>query len=160
MDPNLFHVDWERTFEAVGLIVILAFIVERALAVLFESRMFVCRYGSGPAKEVIATVVSIIICFAWKFDALSMIVLTEHTTPWGFVLTGMVIAGGSKGAVKLFHDLLNIKSSAVAEQQEVNRVTKDVRVEEAVANAIATAKSPRRRKRPNPPDAIGDAETG
>lgn len=37
------HVDWERTFEALTVIVILAFVVERALAVLFENRLFIAN---------------------------------------------------------------------------------------------------------------------
>ena len=41
MDPNLFHLDWERVSEVLVAIVILAFLLERALAVLFESRFFI-----------------------------------------------------------------------------------------------------------------------
>lgn len=38
MDPNLFHLDWERTFEVLLTIAVLAFFVERAFAPLFENR--------------------------------------------------------------------------------------------------------------------------
>jgi hypothetical protein len=38
VDPNLFHIDWERTLEALVAIVVLSFVVERACAILFESR--------------------------------------------------------------------------------------------------------------------------
>ena len=41
MDPNLFHLDWGRVFEVLVAIVIMAFLMERALAVLFESRIFI-----------------------------------------------------------------------------------------------------------------------
>lgn len=41
MDPNLFHLDWERTFEALVAIMVLAFFVERACALLFESRWYI-----------------------------------------------------------------------------------------------------------------------
>lgn len=48
IDPNLFHMDWERTFEVLIVIILLAFIVERALAIIFESRFFIDRQsGSG-----------------------------------------------------------------------------------------------------------------
>ena len=32
MDPNLFFLDWERTFEVLISIIVLAFLLERALA--------------------------------------------------------------------------------------------------------------------------------
>ena len=44
MDPNLFHLDWERTIEALVGIIILSFFVERACALLFESRWWINRF--------------------------------------------------------------------------------------------------------------------
>lgn len=41
MDPNLFHLDWDRTFEALAAIIALSFLVERVAALLFESKAFV-----------------------------------------------------------------------------------------------------------------------
>lgn len=41
VDPNLFHLDWERTFEALVAIIVLAFFVERSCALLFESRWYI-----------------------------------------------------------------------------------------------------------------------
>jgi hypothetical protein len=38
MDPNLYHLDWERTLEVLATIIVLAFVVERALSLLFENR--------------------------------------------------------------------------------------------------------------------------
>ena len=40
MDPNLFHLDWERLIEVLITIVVLAFFLERSLSLLFESRFF------------------------------------------------------------------------------------------------------------------------
>ena len=53
MDPNLFHLDWERTLEAVMGIVVLSFLVERACSLLFESRFWIrllddARVGTSP----------------------------------------------------------------------------------------------------------------
>src|SRR3954454_15334594 len=113
MDPNLFHVDWERTGEALMLIIILAFIIERALAVIFENRIWLSRFDKPGLKETIAVIVSLSVCIYWQFDALGMIILTEKTTVPGYVLTALVIAGGSKGSIKLFHDVLGMKSAAL-----------------------------------------------
>jgi len=119
MDPNLFHVDWERTTDALMMIVILAFIIERALALFFENRIYLKYIDRDGLKEIVAIVVSIWICATWKFDALSMIILTGETTVPGYMITGAVIAGGSKGSIKLFHDLLKVKSGAYESRHEL-----------------------------------------
>ena len=122
MDPNLFHLDWERTFEVLTAIVVLAFLMERALAVLFESRVWVCsRMDRGVGKEVIALLAGCAVCVAWQFDAVSMILLTERVSYPGQLITGAVIAGGSKASVKLFRDLLDVKSGAVRQKETAAR---------------------------------------
>ena len=65
----------------------------------------------------IALAVSVAICFVWEFDAVSMIVLAERTNWFGYLVTGGVIAGGSKAAIKLFHDVLDFKSNALREME-------------------------------------------
>ena len=47
MDPNLFHLDYEKLFEVLITIVILSLFIERALSILFESRFFIERTESG-----------------------------------------------------------------------------------------------------------------
>jgi hypothetical protein len=36
----------------------------------------------------------------------------DETTWWGYLVTAAVVAGGSKASIKLFHDLLQVKSTA------------------------------------------------
>jgi MFS-type transporter involved in bile tolerance (Atg22 family) len=117
MDPNLFHLDWERLFEVLITIVVLSFLTERALAVLFESRFFVGKLAEKSYKEPIAFVVCALVCVFWKFDALSTILLRERVTVYGAIITGAVIAGGSKASIKLFRDILGFMSSAEKERQ-------------------------------------------
>ncbi len=112
MDPNLFHLDWERVGEVLATIVVLSFFLERALAILFESRVFIKRFEGKGLKEWIAAAVCVVVCIIWKFDAISMIVLTDRTTVFGEIVTGAVIAGGSKASLKLFHDVWDVRSSA------------------------------------------------
>jgi len=112
MDPNLFHLDWERVGEVLAAIVVLSFVLERALSLIFESKLFIKLFEGRGIKEWIAGVICAAVCIIWKFDALSMIVLTEHTTLFGEIVTGAVIAGGSKASLKLFHDVLDVRSSA------------------------------------------------
>lgn len=138
-DPNLFHLDWERTFEALSTIVVLSFIVERALAIVFENRIFLAWYGgAAPAKpsngnktparkgikELGAFAVALALCVTWKFDALSIIVLDDRNHALGYALTAGVIAGGSKGSMKLFHDVFNWKGGALREYQEAMKPAK------------------------------------
>ena len=132
MDPNLFHLDWDRTFEALGGIVVLAFLLERSLALFFENRRLVRRLEGQGVKELIAFVVALAVCVRWRFDAVSIIVLSEHTTYLGEAITAGVIAGGSKASVKLFRDVLGFRSSAY---DEVDRERK-IRRAETQAKAV------------------------
>ncbi len=179
MDPNLFHLDWERTFEALVGIIVLSFLVERACALLFESRWWISRFedarvgklpgsienappgetsppaaGSAapgaenasvtennqaeikageaggpteqkvlageryPLKELIVFVLSLVICWVWTFDAVSIIMLRERTHIAGIIITATVVAGGSKASIALFHDLLKVRSSANEERKK------------------------------------------
>ncbi|MDT8325748.1 MAG: hypothetical protein RRA94_16660 [Bacteroidota bacterium] len=160
MDPNLFHLDWERTFEALVGVVVLSFIIERAMAIVFESRWWIGRYEDVrvarkrpeavveddtkkkkkkkreeipppgdplagqryPVKEVLTFIVALVVCWHWDFDAVSIILLGEATSKVGIAVTAAVIAGGSKASIKLFHDVLDIRNSAVKDKQRFNEM--------------------------------------
>lgn len=123
-DPNLFYLDWDRTFEVLLVIAVLSFLIERALAIVFESRLFLTwakrreEEGRGSAKALIAFAVSALVCVFWKLDVFSVILLQEQTTILGAILTGAVVAGGSKASVKLFVDVLGVRSTAYRELKE------------------------------------------
>src|SRR6185369_17416346 len=110
LDPNLFRVDWEQTAEVLAMITVLAFIVERALAVVFESKIYLTTMGKAPVKEFITFGACVLICYLWNFDALSVILHGDKLTLTGRALTALVIAGGSKASLKLFRDVLGIES--------------------------------------------------
>lgn len=112
MDPNLFHLDWERLWEVIVAISVLAILLERALSLVFEHRVFVERFGGKGLKEFIAFGMALWVAWYWDFDAVSMIILKAETTIPGYLITAGIIAGGSKGSVKLFQDLMNIQSTA------------------------------------------------
>ena len=120
MDPNLFALNWDVVFEVVVTIVLLAFILERALAVLFESRWFKQiekgreTKDKGTFKPLIAFVVAAAGCVLWEFDALSIILLRDKVTILGAVITGAVVAGGSKGALTLFRNILKVREEAAS----------------------------------------------
>jgi hypothetical protein len=127
MDPNLFHLDAERLIEVLFTLIVLAFFVERALSLLFESRFFIGRYSGRSLKEPIAFVSSAILCYVWQFDALSILLVREHMTVYGEIITGSVIAGGTKASVKLFRDLLGVTSNA-EKARAANELAKNINV--------------------------------
>lgn len=121
MDPNLFHIDYERLFEVLVTIVVLSMIIERALSLLFEARPFIKRTQNvHGVKELISFIVSVTVCIVWKFDAITiLIVSSDKMTVPGMIITGGVIAGGSKGSIKLFKDVLGFMSSAEKEKKDL-----------------------------------------
>ena len=118
MDPNLFRIDWDRLAEVLTVVIVLAFLLERALALIFEHRLFVARFDQKGLKEPIAFLVALLVCWRWDFDAVSSILLTEKTTVLGKVITAGVIAGGSKASVKLFRGMMGAKSQAYAAMEK------------------------------------------
>ena len=114
MDPNLFHIDWPQLLEVLAAVVVLAFVVERVLSLIFEHRLYVDHLEAKGFKELIAFVVSLLVCIYWDFDIISVVLTSETTSIIGQIITAGVIAGGSKASMKLFHDVMKIKSIALA----------------------------------------------
>jgi hypothetical protein len=121
MDPNLFHLDWERTFEVLAAIVVLSFLVENALALLFQSRLYINYADERGLKELIAFVVAAFVCWYWEFDAISMIILSGEVTLPGTIITGGIVAGGSKASIKLFRDILGFNSTTFEAAQAAKK---------------------------------------
>ena len=120
MDPNLFHIDLERLFEVLVVIIVLSFFLERALAVVFEHRLWAGRMKSKGLKAPIAYIVAFGVCWYWDFDAISTIILADQTSLAGHLITAGVIAGGSKASIKLFHDIMKTMSDAEKERKGLN----------------------------------------
>lgn len=144
--PDLFHIDYGRLTEVLITIVVLSFIIERALSVIFESKVFIdwseakrplpeIKNDSGitiqqaaPGKpkkagirEMIAAVVSIVFCFSYDFDAITIILQSsDHMSVGGTIITGLVISGGSKVSQGLFQDVMGFMSTAEAQRKGKN----------------------------------------
>jgi len=112
MDPQQFRIDYEVFAEVFGVVIFLSFIVERALALLFEHRLYVHYADEIGLKEPIAFLLSFAVVRFWDLDAISVLLHADHNSLWGYLLTAAVIAGGSKASIKLFHDYLGAMSSA------------------------------------------------
>ena len=104
--------------EVLFAIVVLSFLIERALAPLFESRFFLKRFEKKSFKELIAFAIGALVCWQWQFDAFSILLVQEQTSIYGSILTGSVVAGGSKASVKLFRDMMGVKSRVLQEEDK------------------------------------------
>ena len=124
MDPNLFHIDMGRLFEVLIAIIVLLFFLERALAVVFEHRLWTGRMNGRGLKAPIAFAVAIGVCRYWDFDAISTTILADQTTFPGHLITAGVIAGGSKASIKLFHDMMGAMSDAEKKRKDLNAQAK------------------------------------
>jgi len=105
----------------------MSFLLERVLALLFESRFFIKHFAKRSLKELIPFIVCAIVCVLWDFDAVSMIFLKESTTVFGAIITGGVVAGGSKAYIELFRRVMGIMSTAEKERIAI----KEAQIEKA-----------------------------
>lgn len=99
-------------FKILWFITALAFMIERALAVVFEHRWWLKireKFHLKGIKEVIAVLVAYGVCSWAQFDALAIMFGKNDSTTVTLLLTAMIIAGGSKGSVRLMQGYLDIK---------------------------------------------------
>lgn len=121
IDPNAFVLNWATLFEVLALIIVLSFLVERMLALVFETQWYVLldgkrkEQGKGSHKATIAFIVSVIVCILWQVDIMAVLMTNNQVSIIGNILTGGVVAGGSKASIKLFHDVLGVKSKTYQE---------------------------------------------
>ena len=109
VDPNLFRVDWEQLAEVLGLIIVLSFFVERSLAIVLENKHVAKIIEGRGIKEVPAVILSLFICLYFEFDALAIVLHHDKNEAFGYIVTALIISGGSKASIKLFHDVMGAK---------------------------------------------------
>ncbi|WP_420548319.1 hypothetical protein [Curvivirga sp.] len=105
--------------ENLGKVILLAMVLERSSALLFESRWWKQAKEKFPnllSKSFVSFLVSLGICYQINFDIL--VSFTTAATPTcstslGMIVTAALIAGGSKGAIRLFQGYLGFSQEAV-----------------------------------------------
>lgn len=125
MDPLLFGMSAEVVGEVLGTIVVLSMLIERALSPFFEWRPILKKIKSKGIKEPVAFLVSLVVVYFYKFDALAIMFKEEEPSWLGYAVTAGIIAGGSKGSIKLFRDYLGWKSNAQRESEEPDQQSQD-----------------------------------
>ena len=141
MEPLLFQLEWDVAFEVLATVVLLAFIVERALALLFENKFYDVPFGGTGLSEIIALSTAFGVVYYCRFDALAILMGREQMSWVGYLVTAATIAGGSKGAIALFHNVLNWQSSYLKSKSELMK--RGVPRKEAAAAAAAGASPPK-----------------
>ncbi len=112
MDPNLFYLNWDLLFEVFITIIFLSFVIERALALIFESKLYINTLGGKGLKELLALLLSFGVCFWMEFDAMSILFQRDKTHMLGYALTAAIVAGGSKASIALFKNFWKVMSDA------------------------------------------------
>ena len=111
MEFSIFDQTWiQAAAGALGLIVVLAMVLERALSVVFEWGVWDTWLEAKKLRAPLALLASYVICATMKFDIL-MILAKKNAVDFSIVgvgtfVTAATIAGGSKGAITLFQDVL------------------------------------------------------
>jgi len=107
----LFSEDWIKSVSgALALVVVLAMFLERALALVFEWGIWDVWLAKNKLRVPIAFIVSYVICGSIQLDLLHVIT-SKDAVPFSLLSIGTflmagTIAGGSKGAITLFQDVL------------------------------------------------------
>ncbi len=106
------------------LVPVLAFLVERVLAIIFESPIFIKWYedrklqSGSSVKPVVATILSVAVTLHCEIDLL-MAIKQESVGNWfGYLMTGLLVSSGSKASIKLFRDVLNLRSTVYQEYKD------------------------------------------
>lgn len=118
MDPLLFSINADVVVEVLATVILLSLIIERALSIVFEWRPVLDKIKEKGVKEPVAFIVTLVVVMSYKFDSLAIIFSNESNSYMGYIITAGVIAGGSKGSIKLFRDWLGWKSNAQDELEE------------------------------------------
>jgi hypothetical protein len=139
MEEARYSLNYEVVADVLSTIVVLSLFIERALALLFQHRLFLDKLDKKGLKEPIAFIVSLLVVKQWGFDAMAAIIDGAQASWWGYALTAGIVAGGSKGAVALFQDYLGWSSRRKIEQDEIDKAVAEARKQQVVAQAIATA---------------------
>ena len=115
--PWLQPEQYENVLAALALVVILAMLLERALALVFEWSLVRDWIRQKRLRVPLAFTASYIVCVWGHFDVFSVVFAKPEgysgALSFGTFATAAVIAGGSKGAILLFQGVLGFGREAV-----------------------------------------------
>ena len=124
MQPDFFEADYTQLTEAIFVVVLLSFIIERVLAVVFEHELYKKYLDGKGISAPIAVVLSFFVCRQFHFDLPAIMFKNPQESFLGILLTAMLISGGSKGTMQLMNFFIEaLKSRANALQAQNAKFT-------------------------------------
>lgn len=115
MPHAITEVKGEDVLKVIYTLTVLAFMIERALAIFFEWKHWIQVeealhrwFGLKGLKEAVAVAVAWAVIVHIKLDALAELFAAE-SNGWTRLLTALIVAGGSKGAVRLMQEYFDIR---------------------------------------------------
>jgi hypothetical protein len=136
-------------------LVVLSLLLERGLAFVFEHEWYVrwltkektasngesSRQSLFPGlKGLLALAAAMSICWRYNFDVIEALFCTQQqcraqSTPMGLIATGLIAAGGSAGAIKLFQGVMGLGKEARDHTLEARKLEAEALKAIAIANA-------------------------
>ena len=101
--------NYDAVIGAVVTLALVAVIIERALAVPFEHRLYEKYLKGRGFKSIIAVVVSYLVCRNYGFDVFSMMFGRDVSTA-GLLVTAFTVAGGEKVVILLAKRVRDVKT--------------------------------------------------
>ncbi|ELR17329.1 uncharacterized protein ACA1_060560 [Acanthamoeba castellanii str. Neff] len=121
--------DYDALQESFVFLLVLAFFIERSLAVVFELRLWRGPLSNPGVKELVAVAVSYAVCTWAEFDAFATL-FNKDSVFLSKALNALLVAGGSKGAMKLMQDVLGVRKDVM--ENNIDRRKNRVNYEENV----------------------------
>lgn len=135
--------DSESAFTTGGTLatlVIMAFLLERALALVFDHDWFRKIPECSRYKPIIAFAVSWIVCWFYSFDVLAALLEPEGVTWVGTLITAGILAGGSAAAVQLVQQILGFSRENRENKANLKKLQMEAAASELKAKIAGTQK--------------------
>lgn len=121
-------------------LVILAFFLERALALVFELKWYGLVFGEWKIKPLLAFALAAFVCFYYDFDVVATLLEPQAVTLTGILVTAAIVAGGSKVALQLVQEIWGFNPAA----RETRKIQHKERLLQAEARRDGLPRSGRR----------------
>lgn len=86
-------------------LVVLSFLLERALALIFDHEWFRLIPNNNRYKPIIAFAAAWLVCWYYSFDVLAALLEPEGITWLGILITAGILSGGSAVVVQLVQQI-------------------------------------------------------
>lgn len=115
-------------------LIIFTFMLERALYAIFDYSLWRDRIEGKGIRAPFTVVVAAAICHYFQFDVVYP-VLDPNAGPtlFGIIITALIVAGGSQGAILLFQNILNFSREARESIEEIKKAQREADLEKAKA---------------------------